>query len=97
MQTGGYKLIQAAGLMIYRNKLRMIYKAYALMIYNFFEIDDIQGLRLDLSLKARYNKLIDNQEFVEKIATASCLSALTVCDIISSQLLEVVILWKRKI
>ena len=27
--------------------------------------DDIQGLRLDLSLKARYNKFIDNQEFVE--------------------------------
>ena len=44
--------------------------------------DSIQGLRLDLSLKARYNKLTENPEFVEKIATASCLSALKVCDII---------------
>ena len=44
--------------------------------------DDIQGLRLDLSLKARYNKLIDNQEFVEKIATASCLSTPATRDII---------------
>ena len=45
-----------------------------LMIYDFF--------RLDLSLKARYNKLIDNQEFVEKIATASCLSTPATRDII---------------
>ena len=44
--------------------------------------DSIQGLRLDLSLKARYNKLIDNQEFVEKIATVSCLSTLATRDII---------------
>ena len=41
-----------------------------------------KGLRLDLSLKARYNKLIDNQEFVEKIATASCLSTPATRDII---------------
>ena len=59
--------------------------------------DSIQGLRLDLSLKARYNKLIDNQEFVEKIATASCLSTPATRDIISSQLLEVIILWEQKI
>ena len=39
-------------------------------------------VRLDLSLKARYNKLIDNQEFVEKIATASCLSTSATRDII---------------
>jgi len=41
-----------------------------------------KGLHLDLSLKARYNKLIDNQEFVEKIATASCLSTPATRDII---------------
>ena len=45
-------------------------------------LKNIQGLRIDLSLKARYNKLTENPEFVEQIATASCLSALTVCDII---------------
>ena len=59
--------------------------------------DDIQGLRLDLSLKVRYNKLTENPDFVEKIATASCLSIPTTRDIIQSQLLEVVILWKQKI
>ena len=44
--------------------------------------DDIQGLRLDLSLKVRYNKLTENPEFVEKIATASCLSTPATRDII---------------
>ena len=32
---------------------------FVLMICNFYEIDDIQGLRLDVSLKAWYNKLTD--------------------------------------
>ena len=30
----------------------------------FLRLDDIQGLRLDLSLKVRYNKLTENPEFV---------------------------------
>ena len=35
--------------------------------------DDIHCLRLDLFTIARYNKLTDNQDFAEDIATASCL------------------------
>ena len=44
--------------------------------------DDIQGLCLDSSLKVRYDKLTENPEFVEKIATASCLLTPATRDII---------------
>ena len=33
------------------------------MIYNFCEIDDIQGLRLDFDVRMWYNKLTENLEF----------------------------------
>ena len=33
------------------------------MVYNFCEIDDIQGLRLDLFTRIWYNKLTENPEF----------------------------------
>ena len=32
---------------------------FVLVIYNFYEIDDIQGLRLDLGWVLWYNKLTD--------------------------------------
>ena len=37
------------------------------MICNFYEIDDIQGLRLDLGWVLWYNKLTENPEFDEQL------------------------------
>ena len=52
------------------------------IVQSTISLKNIQGLRLDLSLKVRYNKLTENPEDVEKIATASCLSTPATCDLI---------------
>ena len=44
--------------------------------------DDMQGLRLDLFTIVWHNGFVENPEFVEKIATASCLSTPATRDII---------------
>ena len=44
------------------------------IVQSTISLKNIQGLRLDLSLKVRYNKLTENPEFVEQIATTRCLS-----------------------